>query len=116
MPKKEMEFFDIDKIGWKPVANIPGAYERILSADEEAGSCTRLLKFEPGTETFEPFVHDFWEEVYIIKGGLIDKGKKNSVYTEGMYACRPPGMVHGPYRAPIGFLGYEVRYYLSTKT
>ncbi|MED5569770.1 MAG: cupin, partial [Chloroflexota bacterium] len=29
----------------------------------------------------------------------------------GMYACRPPGMPHGPYLSPIGCTTFEVRYY-----
>ena len=29
----------------------------------------------------------------------IDLGKKQT-FTAGMYACRPPGMLHGPYRVP----------------
>jgi len=28
-----------------------------------------------------------------------------------MYACRPPGMVHGPYRVPTGCLTLEMRYF-----
>lgn len=111
MPKKEMEFFDVDKIEWKPIKNAPGTWERILSADRESGSYTRMLKFDPGTETYETLTHDFWEEVYIIKGGLIDKGKGNQIYREGMYACRPPGMPHGPYAAPIGCVTIEMRYF-----
>jgi hypothetical protein len=27
-----------------------------------------------------------------------------------MYACRPPGMVHGPYRVPRGCTTLELRY------
>jgi hypothetical protein len=28
-----------------------------------------------------------------------------------MYACRPPGMVHGPYRVPRGCMMLEMRYH-----
>jgi hypothetical protein len=28
-----------------------------------------------------------------------------------MYACRPPGMIHGPYRVPKGCVTLEMRYY-----
>jgi hypothetical protein len=27
-----------------------------------------------------------------------------------MYACRPPGMLHGPYRVPRGCITFEIRY------
>lgn len=109
MPKPELEFMDVDAFPWLPVKGYPpGVYERILSADEETGSYTRLLRFDPGVETTEAFAHDFWEEVYILKGGLI---QGNQVFTEGMYACRPPGMKHGPYKVPTGCMTIEFRYY-----
>jgi hypothetical protein len=28
-----------------------------------------------------------------------------------MYACRTPGMEHGPYQAPLGALAIEFRYF-----
>lgn len=113
MAKPELEFFDPDLIPWKPVEGGPeGIVEKIVSRDGETGSYTRLLKFPPGMRTTETLVHDFWEEVYIIKGTLIDLGK-NQVFTEGMYACRPPGMVHGPYDIPTGCTTFEIRYFLK---
>jgi hypothetical protein len=27
-----------------------------------------------------------------------------------MYACRPPGMLHGPYRVPKSCMTLEIRY------
>ena len=30
----------------------------------------RLLRFAPGVFTTEPFVHEYWEEVYLIDGDL----------------------------------------------
>jgi len=35
------------------------------------GGRTRLLHFDPGVYTTVPFVHDHWEEVYLIEGDLI---------------------------------------------
>lgn len=113
MPKPELEFFDVNKIEWKPMPGYPpGVYQRLLTRDEETGNFTHMLRFDPGVQTKETLVHDFWEEVYIIKGGFIDL-RDNKVYTEGMYACRPPGMRHGPYRTPIGCITIEIRYYLK---
>ncbi|MCL5958885.1 MAG: cupin domain-containing protein [Chloroflexi bacterium] len=112
MRKEEREFFDTDMIAWEPVPGAqPGIYEKILSRDPDTGSYTRLLKFAPGLETAETLTHDFWEEVYIVKGVLIDTGK-NQVFTEGMYACRPPGMKHGPYKIPEGCITVEFRLFL----
>lgn len=110
--KPEMEFFDPESsIEWTPVPGYPdGIFERTLSVDPETGDHTRLLYFMPGVETSERFVHDFWEEVYIVKGGLIDK-TRNETFTQGMYCCRPPGMLHGPYSAPIGCVTFETHYY-----
>ncbi len=112
MPKKEMEFFDHDlSIGWRQVEGAQeGIIEKILSHDPDTGDYTRILKFPPGLKTDEVLVHDFWEEVYIISGKLIDLNKKET-YIEGMYACRPPGMTHGPYEIPDGCITFEIRYY-----
>jgi len=110
VPKKETEFFDVGLLEWKPVEGCKGVYEKILSFDEETGSYTRLLKYEPGTETDETLQHDFYEEVYIIKGDLTDK-RLGKTFTEGMYAVRHPGMKHGPYKSEKGFLAIEIRYY-----
>lgn len=111
MAKPELEFFDPDAIEWKQVEDAQeGILEKIVSLDPETGSYTRLLKFPPGMETEEELVHDFWEEVYIIKGSLYDIQKKET-YVEGFYACRPPGMIHGPYKIPYGCMTIEMRYF-----
>ena len=115
MAKPESEFFPTGRIPWKPVKGVPGQWEKILSRDDETGSYTRMLKFEPGCETLESLVHEFWEEVYIIKGSIIDKGKGNQEFEGGMYACRPPGMNHGPYLSPRGCVTIEMRYWIRRK-
>ena len=116
MPKPELEFFRPDSIPWEPVVASPtggaggaGVSQKILSRDAASGDLTRLLRFEAGVETTEAIVHDFWEEVWILEGELIDLGKRRT-FTGGMYACRPPGMVHGPYRVPQGCMTLEIRY------
>jgi len=115
MPKQEREFFNVDEIDWKAVKGGSGAqgagiWEKILSHDEKTGDYTRVLRFEPAVETSEVLEHDFWEEVIILEGSLIDK-TLNREFTQGMYACRPPGMKHGPYRIPNGCMTFEIRYY-----
>jgi hypothetical protein len=116
VPKPEREFFRPDHLPWDPVAPSPGGgaggagvTQKILSRDPETGDVTRLLRFESGVETADPIVHDFWEEVWILEGELVDLGK-GQTFTAGMYACRPPGMVHGPYRVSTGCLTLEMRY------
>ena len=48
--------------------------------------------------------------LWILEGELTDLGKKQT-FTAGMYACRPPGMVHGPYRVPKRCVTLELRYF-----
>ena len=101
---------------WRPVtgsatagAGGAGVEEKILSHDPDTGDVTRLLRFAPGLETTETIAHDFWEEVWILEGSIIDVGLGRT-FVAGMYACRPPGMPHGPYRCPTGALLFETRY------
>jgi hypothetical protein len=72
---------------------------------------TRILNFAPGCDTSPngPQVHDFWEEVFILEGGIHDL-TLGETFTAGMYACRPPGMPHGPWTSPDGCTTFEVRY------
>jgi ChrR Cupin-like domain len=116
MPKPELEFFRPDHLPWEPVAASatggaggPGVQQKILSRDVQSGDVTRLLRFDAGVETTEKITHDFWEEVWILEGELIDLGKRQT-FTAGMYACRPPGMIHGPYRVVKGCVTLEIRY------
>ena len=117
MPKPPLEFFRPDDVPWRPSAGSatagaggPGIEEKILSRDPDTGDVTRLLRFAPGVETGETIAHDFWEEVWILHGSLTDLGLQRT-FTAGMYACRPPGMSHGPYRSPSGALLFETRYH-----
>ncbi|HZS03115.1 MAG TPA: cupin domain-containing protein [Chloroflexota bacterium] len=112
MPKPEYEFYDPETVPWQPVPGMPGLSERILSRDPDSGDYTRLLRFEPGADTSPLGVqrHDFWEEVLIVEGGLYDL-TLDQTFTKGMYACRPPGMPHGPWQAPNGCVTFEFRYW-----
>jgi hypothetical protein len=113
MPKPEREFFPVTDVDWTPAQGglVAGLYERILSVDPATGVGTRMLRFDPGTDTSPagPQVHAFWEEVYILEGSLHDL-TLDRVFPSGTYACRPPGMPHGPWVAAEGCLTFEVRY------
>jgi hypothetical protein len=85
----------------------PGHYQKILTEDPDRMFVTRMLKVDPGCASTETFVHDFWEEVYILEGNQWDG---DQFFEKGMYACRPPGMKHGPYRTEGGVVTFEVRY------
>jgi len=113
MPKPEREFFPVDEVAWTPAmgGQVPGLFERVLATDPNSGVATRILRFDPGTNTSAagPQVHPFWEEVYILEGSLHDL-RLNQTFPKGTYACRPPGMRHGPWLAADGCLTFEVRY------
>jgi hypothetical protein len=111
MPKPEFEFFEPSQVPSRSVGGIPGLTEKILSEDPETGDYTRILQFAPGTDT-TPGVqtHEFWEEVWIIEGSIHDL-TLDQTFSAGMYACRPPGMPHGPWRSINGCRTFEVRYY-----
>jgi hypothetical protein len=112
MPKPEHEFFDPKDLPWEPYLGMPGVMEKILTRDPDTGDVSRLLRFEPGasTEAAGVLTHDFWEEIMIVEGDLYDLRLQQS-FGKGYYACRPPGMEHGPWRSESGVLMFEVRYY-----
>jgi hypothetical protein len=112
MPKPEQEFSPVENVQWTTCAGTAeGLTERILATDDNTGVATRILNFAPGTDTTPNGVqrHDFWEEVYILDGTFTDLTLAQT-FTAGMYACRPPGMPHGPWISPHGCRTFEVRY------
>ena len=110
--KAHDEFYTLDlKSGWEvPAGYPPGIQQKIISGglDEKnkRGSRTRLLRFDAGVYTTEPFVHDYWEEVFLVTGDLTVGNDKEGNGGEGFspftYACRPPGAYHGPFRSDGG--------------
>lgn len=112
MAKPEQEFFDVSTLGFTRCAgDAEGLTERILASDPGTGVVTRMLRLEPGCDTSPNGVqeHDFWEEVYIVEGSMTDL-RLNETFPAGSYACRPPGMPHGPWKSADGCLTFEVRY------
>lgn len=119
--KKHDEFYTLDmSTGWETPPGYPkGIAQKILSSDfsdaKKSGFRTRLLKFAPGEYTTVPFVHDHWEEVFLISGDLIvgndAQGNGGERFTGFTYACRPPGAYHGPFKSDGGCLLLEQHYY-----
>ena len=104
--------------GWEVPAGYPRAIEqKTLSGglDEEhrKGARTRLLRFHPGARTSGQFVHDYWEEVFLVSGDLIvgSPDGPRETFTAHTYACRPPGVLHGPFESTGGCLLFESHYY-----
>ena len=74
--KEHLEFVvpDLDE-GWATPPGYPdGIKQKVLAGkiddDAKTGSRTRLLRFDPGVYTTVPFVHEHWEEVYVLSGDL----------------------------------------------
>jgi hypothetical protein len=119
--KAHDEFYTLDLTsGWETPAGYPdGIQQKILSGglDEKAkrGSRTRLLRFAPGVYTTAPFVHDYWEEVFLVSGDLTvgndAKGHGGVAFGPNTYACRPPGAHHGPFKSEQGCMLLESHYY-----
>ena len=122
-PKQHLEFVTVDmkpESGWEvPPGYPPGFTQKILASDidetAKCGSRTRLLKLEPGAFSTVPFVHDHWEEVFLVQGDLIvgndGQGQGGQASNAFTYACRPPGAHHGPFTSRTGCLLYEIHYY-----
>ena len=114
MLKEHLEFFAVDlSTGWEVPPGYPsGLKHKILAGhlDEEnrRGSRTRLLRFDPGAFTTEPFIHEYWEEVFQLSGTLTVGGQTFGPMT---YACRPPHVWHGPFSSEAGCLLLEIHYY-----
>ena len=119
--KEHKEFHQIDlTAGWETPPGYPaGIQQKILAGglNEKAksGTRSRLLRFAPGVYTTEPFVHDYWEEVYLVSGDLTvgndAQGNGGTSYLPNTYACRPPGAHHGPFKSKNGCMLFELHYY-----
>jgi hypothetical protein len=120
--KPHLEFTPVSmKEGFHPVPGYPpGFYEKILAGtlDEKKGhgSRARLLRIDPGAFSTVPFVHEYWEEVFMLSGDLIvgndEKGNGGEKFTGPTYACRPPGVAHGPFKSDGGCILLEQHYYV----
>jgi len=120
-PKPHLEFHRLDMSeGWETPPGYPAGIEQKILAgalDEtgKAGNRTRLLRFQPGVYTTAPFVHEYWEEVFLVSGDLIvgndATGEGGEKFEGSTYACRPPGAYHGPFKSEGGCLLLEIHYY-----
>jgi len=106
--------------GWEPIPGYPSGMEHKILAghlDEanKRGARTRLMRIQAGTFTTKPFVHEYWEEVYVISGDLIvgndEQGRNGESFLANTYACRPPGAWHGPFKSETGCILLEIHYY-----
>ena len=97
MPKPEIKFKYAST--FLTVHSTSDLSTTILSHDKEIGDQTLILKITPGSSWGEPVCkHEYWEECYILVGRLFDE-RLGKWFGAGHCRCRPPGMLHGPYRA-----------------
>jgi hypothetical protein len=125
MHKPHLEFHTLNlNEGWETPPGYPaGIKQKILVSDfdetNKTGSRSRLLRFDPGVYTTKPFVHDHWEEVFLLSGDLIvgndDHGRGGTAFPPNTYACRPPGAHHGPFKSEGGCMLFELHYYQDIK-
>lgn len=119
--KTHDEFHTLDmNAGWHVPPGYPqGIEQKILSGSldetDKRGTRTRLLRFAGGVFTTAPFVHDYWEEVYLLSGDLTvgndAAGRGGESFGANTYACRPPGAAHGPFKSERGCVLLEIHYY-----
>ncbi|HZX04547.1 cupin domain-containing protein [Kribbella sp.] len=105
--KDEREFYPSSQVEWVDTGG--GISERVLSRGED-GMLTRLARWAAGTTTRDGVIrHEYVEEVYLLEGELTDL-TLGQTFHPGDYACRPPGMPHGPYTTETGCTMLEIRY------
>jgi len=115
------EFKTLDmNSGWETPPGYPaGIQQKILSGaldeDNKSGSRSRLLRFDAGVYTTAPFVHTYWEEVFLVSGDLTVgndvNGQGGESFKPFTYACRPPGVYHGPFKSEAGCILFELHYF-----
>lgn len=120
-PKPHLEFFNIAGSHlWERPQGYPDGFEQLVltsDLDEQAksGSRSRLLRIAPGAYSTVPFVHDHWEEVFLFEGDLVvgntAEGVGGDQFHAPTYACRPPGVHHGPFTSREGCVMFELHYY-----
>lgn len=118
--REHIKFNSVDMVeGWRtPPGFPPGLEAKILSGDldevQKRGSRTRLMRFLPGACGTESLVHEFWEEVYVVSGelyGIGEEGRAVEKFSQHAYTCRPPGVVHGPFKSDTGCILLEIHYF-----
>jgi len=123
--KPHLEFVSLDlNEGWSIPPGYPeGIEEKVLcgalSPETGTGCRTRLLRFAAGIYTTAPFVHEYWEEVYLVHGDLTvgndHLGQGGTSFGPDTYACRPPGAFHGPFKSEGGCMLLEIHYYAKER-
>jgi hypothetical protein len=121
LPKPHREFFAIDlDAPWTPVHSTRGLIEERVLADSldpesRTGSRTRLARWSAGALADSAVIHAFCEEVLVVEGDFVvgcdARGEGGESFGPYTFACRPPGVWHGPFASRGGCLLFEIQYY-----
>jgi hypothetical protein len=111
----EGKMFEVDQeTGWESVPGTKGIKCKLLSGNfnevNGTGYRTRCIRVEAGGETFEPFTHPYWEEVFLMQGELTSKSEGKTVHAPA-YVIRPPDTPHGPLISSAGCVLVEFQYF-----
>ena len=116
MPKTTVNYWNVlapeNAEKWTILENTSGKIAQItLASDPITGDYTRLTRFLAGADTTDigAKARDYPEEIFIISGLLYDEAWQTWLET-GYYASRPPGEIHGPFRADTECLVLECSY------
>lgn len=97
---------------WEAIEGSDGNLMQLtIAEDSESGDYTRLTKFNDGydTQCFGSKSHSYPEEIFVVSGRLYDAAF--DMWLEpGHYASRPPGEVHGPFKADGDVVILEMSY------
>lgn len=97
---------------WEAIEGSDGNLMQLtIAEDSESGDYTRLTKFTDGydTQCFGSKSHSYPEEIFVVSGRLYDAAF--DMWLEpGHYASRPPGEVHGPFKADGDVVILEMSY------
>ena len=100
---KEFHTLDMSE-GWHTPAGYPaGIQQKIIAGDLDEKAChgnrTRFLRFAPGTYTTKPFVHEYWEEVFLVSGDLIVGNDEELFFVDGK-----PVVTHSPGKDTVSII------------
>ena len=86
------------------------AKNKVLAEDPETGAYTRIVYMPPGFKLSEPKKHEFWEEIFVLDGYMIDYSS-DKIYPKGSYALRQAGVMHGTFGSELGCTILETTWY-----
>ena len=116
---KNIEFAEVDlENGFVPAPGKADSISHKILSDTmdhhaKTGQRTRILRIEPGFQSFGQHDHPYWEELIIIKGSLYEGRQEDGEkkYVAPAFARREPGHMHGPARTDELCYIIEVNWY-----